>query len=96
MPRHQDHALASVKDRREWRTESKRDKFIRLGNARTARAMKAVMNIRPLANKGQYEFSDRDAELIVSALDNEVEKLRVAFKNALDGRVVDAGFKLLK
>ncbi|MFN3961117.1 MAG: hypothetical protein ACK4NP_14585 [Parvularculaceae bacterium] len=55
---------------------SKREKFVRLAQSRTANAMKAIRIIAKLGNKSHYEYDERDVRKIVAALNKEVEALR--------------------
>jgi hypothetical protein len=62
----------------------KRDRFIRIAEARTSRAIKSVRLIRNLNNKYLYEYESDEIKLIISTLQNEVDELTRAFekKNA--------------
>lgn len=54
-------------------TESKRDKFIRLAETRTNKALEMIRLIGNLANKSVYDYSDKDVQKIFKALETEVE-----------------------
>ena len=54
-------------------SESKRDKFIRLAETRTNKALEMIRLIGNLANKGVYDYSDKDVEKIFKALETELE-----------------------
>jgi predicted nucleotidyltransferase len=58
----------------------KREKFIRLAEARTQRAMKAIRVIGNLSNKGSYSFNDNDVREIIQALQNELSDLKTRFR----------------
>lgn len=54
-------------------TESKRDKFIRLAETRTNKALEMIRLIGNLANKSVYDYSDKDVQKIFKALETEIE-----------------------
>ncbi len=53
--------------------ESKRDKFIRLAETRTNKALEMIRLIGNLANKSVYDYSDKDVQKIFKALETEIE-----------------------
>jgi predicted nucleotidyltransferase len=55
---------------------TKRDKFVKLAEARTKTAIKAIRTVAKLGNKNAYDFSGEDVKRIVSALNREVEALK--------------------
>ena len=59
--------------------ETKAQKFSRLGNTRLAKAMDAIANMRGLANKTNYEYSEEQVKKLFAALEGELEKLQKAF-----------------
>ena len=59
--------------------ESKEDKFKRLAEARTNKALDTIRSIAKLANKNHYEFNDEDTKMIFSALRKEVSEAQSAF-----------------
>ncbi len=64
--------------------ESKSDRFIRLGQKRVPRAIKAIAVCRNLASRSQYEYTAEQAKKIVDALTAEVSALRQAFEGRQD------------
>lgn len=56
--------------------ENRREKFIRLAEKRTVKAMKAVRVLGKLANKNAYVWTEADVEKIVAALTREIEIFR--------------------
>ena len=58
----------------------KRERFVRIAEARTSRAIKSVRLIRNLNNKYLYEFESEEINLIISALQNEVDELTRTFQ----------------
>ena len=57
-------------------SKDRREKFVRLAESRTAKAMKAIRVIGNLGNKSQYEYDERDVKKIIAALHAEVDQLR--------------------
>lgn len=76
----------------EEKTETKAERFVRLGQSRTSKALDAIANIGGLANKGNYEYTEEQANKILKALEAEVVKLSQKFANP--GSVVAEGFTL--
>ena len=71
---------------------SKRENFIRLAEARTKNALKAIRVIAKLGNKKAYDFSEADVKKIVAAITKETETLRA--KMLSTGAQEDVEFKL--
>ena len=57
----------------------KRERFVRIAEARTSRAIKSVRLIRNLNNAYLYEYAPEEIDLIIAALQNEVDDLKRAF-----------------
>jgi predicted nucleotidyltransferase len=57
----------------------KRQNFVRLAEARTQRAMKAIRVIGNLSNRGSYNYTENDVREIVQALQNELTALKTRF-----------------
>jgi mitochondrial fission protein ELM1 len=71
----------------------KRERFIELGEARVRKAAQMLRLIGNLSNTSNYEYSQEDAQKILSALDNEMKLLKAKFQAALSRRSKDE-FKL--
>jgi len=56
-----------------------RERFVRIAEARTARAIKAIRLIRNLSNTYLYEYEQAEIDTILSALQEEVDVLKLAF-----------------
>ena len=54
----------------------KRDKFVKLAEARTKTAIKAIRTVAKLGNKNAYDYTAEDVKRIASALNREVEALK--------------------
>lgn len=61
--------------------ESPSDKFKRLANQRTNKALKYIDMLKNLASR-QYEYTDEQVAIILGALRGEVDELEAAFKKA--------------
>ncbi len=59
---------------------NKAENFIRLAEMRVGKAIKAIKNIKPLANGANYEWSEEQARKIIAALDSEVQAVEEALK----------------
>ena len=66
----------------------KRDNFVRLAEARVARAAESIRKIGNLSNRSNYVYNDQDAQKIIRALQNEVAALKAQFssKSGSSGR----------
>lgn len=71
----------------------KRERFIELGEARVRKAAQMLRLIGNLSNTSNYEYSQEDAQRILSALDSEMRLLKAKFQAALSRRTKDE-FKL--
>ena len=62
--------------------EEKRDRFVRLSEARTARAMQSIRIIGNLSNRNNYDFTSEDARKIAKTLHAEVDAMEARFRAA--------------
>lgn len=74
------------------KNETKREKFIRLGQSRTGKALDAIANLGGLANPANYEYTNDDWVKIFTALEGELAKLQNRVKNP--ATKVEGGFTL--
>lgn len=58
----------------------RRERFVTLAEARTAKALHAIRLIGNLSNRSNYDYSERDVQLIVKALQVEVDEMRKRFR----------------
>jgi hypothetical protein len=57
-----------------------RDKFVRLAEARTQKAIDAIQLIGNLSNPTNYSYSEKDVEQIFKALNDALKDARSRFK----------------
>jgi hypothetical protein len=67
--------------------ESKRDKFVRLAEARVVGVIGALAKVEALANKGQYEYTNAD----VTRIDDAVRAALTKATSALNSGHVKTG-----
>ena len=60
----------------------KRERFVRLTEARVSKALQAIRVIGNLANKNHYEYTEADLRKIVKALGTEIDGMASRFRNA--------------
>lgn len=71
----------------------KRERFVELGEARVRKAAQLLRLIGNLSNTSNYEYTQEDAQKILSALDGELKLVRAKFQTALSRRT-KGDFKL--
>jgi hypothetical protein len=71
----------------------KRERFVELGEARVRKAAQMLRLIGNLSNTSNYDYSQEDAQKILTALDNEMKLLKAKFQAARSRRSKDE-FKL--
>lgn len=74
------------------KVHNKREKFVELGEKRTANAIRALRVIGKLSNKAHYEYTEQDVKKIVGALNQEIDDLKLLF--AKNGKRSPIQFKL--
>ena len=66
------------------KTDPKREKFVKLANARVAKTLKDLQLIGNLANKRAYSYNEVDVKLIFKAIDTEMSIVRDRFRSGTD------------
>ena len=68
--------------------ETKRDKFVRLAEARTNKIIDMIRLLGNCSNKANYDYSDADIQKIFSAIEKELKntKLKFSVNDAEDDR----------
>jgi len=64
--------------------ESKREKFVRLAEARTNKILKMIDLLGNCANKNYYDYTDEDIKKIFTAIDRELKIAKVKFSEAVN------------
>lgn len=59
--------------------ESKRDRFLRLAERRTSRALEAINKLSALSNTGNYAYELTDVETMISALRSQIDSVEALF-----------------
>ncbi len=62
--------------------EADREKFVKLAEARVAKALKAIQLIGNLSNRSNYDFTDEDVSKIFKAINDEITSCRRRFEFA--------------
>lgn len=72
--------------------ETKLEKFERIAEKRTIEALKRIRLIRNLANKNNYDYTDRHVNKIISELRKEVDMLEKEFKSKSESGEINFKF----
>ena len=59
--------------------ESKRDKFIRIAEARTNKIIDMIHLLGNCSNRSTYEYTQKDIDKIFNTLDNELKEAKKRF-----------------
>ena len=59
--------------------ETKRDKFVRLAEARTNKIIDMLRLLGNCANKANYDYTDTDVQKIFTALEKELKLTKMKF-----------------
>ena len=62
--------------------ETKRQKFVRLAELRTEKAVLAIENLIGLSNPRNYDFNAKDVNLIIKALTDSVNAVSSSFSKS--------------
>lgn len=60
-------------------TESKRDRFVRIAEARTNKIINMMSLLGNCSNKNNYDYTKKDAETIIGTLEKELKVLKKKF-----------------
>lgn len=64
--------------------ENKRQKFVRLAELRTEKAVLAIENLIGLSNTRNYDYNSKDVDLIIKALKDSVNSVNNSFSKSKD------------
>lgn len=67
------------------KNETKREKFVRMAEARTIKIISMVRLLGNCSNKLAYEYSDKDVNKIFAAIESAVADAKRRFKSAPNG-----------
>lgn len=70
---------------RRLKMETKREKFVRIVEARTNKIISMVRLLGNCANKANYDYTEADAQKIFTALEKEVKLAKMRFSGADEG-----------
>lgn len=59
--------------------ESKREKFVRLAEARTNKILNMMRLLGNCSNKNNYEYTDKDVQKIFNTLERELKNTKAKF-----------------
>lgn len=62
--------------------ETKREKFIRIAEARTNKIISMVQLLGNCANHGSYEYTEKDVADIFGAIEKEIKLAKMKFSSA--------------
>lgn len=65
--------------------ETKREKFIRMAEARTIKIISMIRLLGNCSNRLAYEYTDKDVGKIFSAIDSALSDAKRRFKNSPNG-----------
>lgn len=65
--------------------ETKRDKFVRMAEARTIKIISMIRLLGNCSNRGAYEYTDKDVNKIFTAIESAVSDAKKRFKNSPNG-----------
>ena len=64
------------------KTESKRDKFVRIAEARTNKIISMIQLLGNCSNPSSYEFTDKDVNDIFNAIEKELKIAKQKFNTS--------------
>ena len=59
--------------------ETKRDKFVRLAEARTNKILDMIQLLGNCSNSGAYDYTQQDVDKIFTAIENELREAKKKF-----------------
>lgn len=67
--------------------ESKKDKFVRIAEARTNKIIDMIRLLGNCSNKASYEYSKEDLRKIFTAIENELKAAKAKFDSSSDDSI---------
>ena len=71
--------------------ENKRQKFVRLAELRTEKAVLAIENLIGLSNPRNYDYNTNDVDLIIKALKDSVNAVSSSFSKSKEKKQFKIG-----
>lgn len=65
-------------------TEAKRDRFVRVAEARTNKIIHMMSLLGNCSNKNNYEYTKKDVETIIGTLEKELKELKRKFEHEVE------------
>lgn len=62
-------------------SETKRDKFVRIAEARTNKIISMIQLLGNCSNQSQYEYTQKDVDKIFKAIQTEIDEAKNRFKH---------------
>lgn len=59
--------------------ETKREKFVRLAEARTNKIIDLIRLLGNCSNKSNYDYTEEDVQKILSAIEKELKTIKIKF-----------------
>lgn len=66
------------------KTETKRDRFVRIAEARTNKIISMIQLLGNCANPGSYEYTEKDVADIFGAIEKELKVAKIKFNPTED------------
>lgn len=67
--------------------ESKKDRFVRIAEARTNKIIDMIRLLGNCSNKATYEYSKEDVRKIFTAIENELKATKAKFDSSSDDSI---------
>ena len=65
-------------------SETKRDRFVRVVEARTNKIIHMMSLLGNCSNKNNYEYTRKDVDAIISTLEEEIKTLKSKFEHEVE------------
>lgn len=79
----------ATEHRKAIKTTVNRERFLRVGNVRVKKTIKAVKSLALIANLRTYTFTKDEADKLCGLLDDAVKKVKADFANVFSGGADD-------
>lgn len=68
------------------KTETKREKFVRLAEARTNKIINMIQLLGNCSNASAYEYTQQDIDKMFAAIESELKEAKKKFSNKTDNK----------